>query len=53
MNTAIKLDCQAMLKAVEVDNPVLDSALTTKLGACSLAAQQTPRCLFSVGLAPT
>jgi hypothetical protein len=31
MNAAIKLDRQPMFEAVEIDHPVLDSALAAKL----------------------
>jgi hypothetical protein len=37
MNTAIKLDRKAVLEAVEIDDPVLDAALATKLRAESSA----------------
>jgi hypothetical protein len=50
MNTAIKLDRQSMFEAVEINNPVLDSALAAKLRACPLATQQMPCCLLSLGL---
>jgi hypothetical protein len=50
MNTAIKLDCQSMLEAVEIDNPVFYAELAVKLRAQPSAAQQIPCCFFTVGL---
>jgi hypothetical protein len=50
MNAAIKLDRQSMFKTVEINNPVFDAALAAKFRACSLAAQQIPCGLFSLGL---
>jgi hypothetical protein len=51
VNTTIKLDRQAMLEAVEIDDPVFDAALAAKLRAQFSAAQQMPCCFFSGSLA--
>jgi hypothetical protein len=49
MNAAIKLDSQSALKAVEIDNPVFDTALAAKLRAKPSATQQIPCRSFSFG----
>jgi hypothetical protein len=51
VHTAIKLDRQSMLEAVEIDNPVFDAALAAKFPAQPSVAQQIPRRFFSFSLA--
>jgi hypothetical protein len=49
MNAAVKLDCQSVLKAVEIHDPVFDTALAAKFGAKLSAPQQIPCRSFSFG----
>jgi hypothetical protein len=50
IDTAIKLDRQSRFEAVEIDNPTLDPAWTTKFRVQPSAAQQIPCRFFSFGL---
>ena len=50
MDTPVKLDGQAMLEAIEIDDPFLDGTLAAKLGTELTAAQQVPCLFFSFGL---
>jgi hypothetical protein len=49
MDAAVKLDCQSVLKAVEIQDPVFDTASAAELRAKPSAAQQVPCRSFSFG----
>jgi hypothetical protein len=48
--SSVKFDGQAMLEAVEIDDPVLETALAAELCAQPPATQEMPRHPFGVGL---
>jgi len=50
VHTAIKLDRQSMLEAVEIHNPVFDAALAAKFRPQLSVAQQIPRRFFRISL---
>jgi hypothetical protein len=50
VNSAIKLDRHAMFEAVEIDDPVFDTALAAELCAQLSAAQEIPRRSFGLSL---
>jgi hypothetical protein len=51
VNSAIKLDCQPMLEAVEIEDAIPNGELAARFGAQPPAAQQVPGGFFSLGLA--
>ena len=50
VSTTVKFDRQAMLEAIEIDNPVFDSALAAELCTQLAVAQEIPRRSFGLGL---
>ena len=50
VDPAVKLDRQARFEAIEVNDPVLDSALATELCAQHSVAQEIPRRSFGFSL---
>ena len=50
VSPTVKFDRQAMFEAIEIDNPVLDSALAAELCTQLAAAQEIPRRSFGLGL---
>ena len=51
VNATVKFDRQAMFETIEIDNPVLDSALAPELCTHPSVAQEIPRNSFGLGLA--
>ena len=50
VNPSVKFDRQAMFEAVEIENPVFDSALAPELCTRLAAAQEIPRRSFGLRL---
>jgi hypothetical protein len=50
VNATIKLNRQAMFRAVEIDDPVLDAALAAKFRTQPLIPKEMPCRSFSFGL---
>jgi hypothetical protein len=50
VSTTVKFDSQAMLEAIEIDNPVFDSVLAPELCTQLAVAQEIPRRSFGLGL---